>query len=86
MYQQWRLNAQLGEQNIELIRHANDVTFTCQKWQFATLGYYIPKAIVAFQLAPVIGYLTFELIFVLFNHNKFIIGAQPTFNPIGTTT
>jgi hypothetical protein len=34
------------------------MTFVGQKWQFVTLGYYIPRTTMHFQSTPIVGYYT----------------------------
>jgi hypothetical protein len=62
----------LGGQNIELVQHANEVTFVGQIWQFVTPNYYIPRAFVPIQSTLIVGYYTFELV--------------PILNPIATNS
>jgi hypothetical protein len=78
--QQLKLNAQLGGHHIAPIQHVDEVTSANQRWQFVTLGYYIPKAIILSQLTPIVEYFTFEPIPTLnptttyseLEHNQFL--------------
>jgi hypothetical protein len=67
------LNAQPSEQNTELVRHVNEVTFARHRWQFATPDYYIPKANVPFRSTLIVGYYTFKPIFIL---NPIVIDSE----------
>jgi hypothetical protein len=70
----------------KLVQHADEVAFDGQRWQSMTLEYHIPKTTVPFRSTPVVGYYTLESVPILNLNNKFKIGTQPSFNPIGTTT
>lgn len=63
--QQWRLNSQLGGQHIAFVQNVDEVFTVRQRWQFAILDYYIPKAIVPFQSTPITKYYTSKPIFTL---------------------
>jgi hypothetical protein len=60
------LNSQPCGQHIAFVQNIDEVISIGQKWQFATLNYYIPKAIVVpSQLKPITRYYTFKPIFAL---------------------
>jgi hypothetical protein len=55
----------LNQVDTILVRHANEITFVAQRWQFATPSYYIPKVVVPFQSTLIVRYNTFEPVRVL---------------------
>ncbi len=71
--QQQRSNAQPSEQNIKHVQHVDEVTSIGHKWQSATPSYYMPKTITHVQLTPIIGYYTFDPIFIL---NQNVVDLQ----------
>jgi hypothetical protein len=80
--QQWKLNAQLSEQNTKLVQHANEVTIARKRWKSITPNYYIPKATMPFQSTLVVGSYTFEMVFVL---NPIITFSKLEHNLVRTT-
>jgi hypothetical protein len=59
------LNAQRSGQNIKHVQHVDEVIFARHKWQSVTPNYYIPRTIVLARSILVVGYYTFELVFIL---------------------
>jgi hypothetical protein len=59
------MHNQVGKLNTTLIWHANEVTSTTQRRQFAIPNYYIPRAFVSSRLALVVKYYTSESVLVL---------------------
>jgi hypothetical protein len=63
----------LGGQNIELVRHADEVTSIGQRWQSTTSDYYIPITTMPSQSTLVVGYYTLKLVPIL---NPIIIDSK----------
>jgi hypothetical protein len=50
----------IGGHHTTLVQHVDEVTFTCQRWQFITTSYYIPRTIIPSQSSIVVGYYVFK--------------------------
>ncbi len=52
----------IGGHHTTLVQHVDEITFTCQRWQFITTGYYILRTTIPSQSSFVVRYYVFKLI------------------------
>jgi hypothetical protein len=73
-----KVECTIGGHHTTPIQHVDEVTFTCQRWQFITTSYYIPRTTIPSQSSIIVGYYFLNQLCFELNYNIFRVKAQPT--------